>query len=119
MASGSMVCQATVVVVGSDNGAGVLLLTVSIVANEFSFSRMVIVASSESLSSLYCNELPLDNYPTLARPLGSLPAVIGGRKRPISSLKREVIPNFPRCITKSILHWLDVPFAPICAPVVS
>ena len=53
-------------VVGSDNGAGVLLLTVSIVANEFSFS--VIVASSESLSSLYCNELPLDNYPTLARP---------------------------------------------------
>ena len=119
MASGSMVCQATVVVVGSDNGAGVLLLTVSIVANELSFSRMVIVASSESLSSLYCNELPLDNYPTLARPLGSLPAVIGGRKRPISSLKREVIPNFPRCITKSILHWLDVPFAPICAPVVS
>ena len=72
MASGSMVCQATVVVVGSDNGTGVLLLTVSIVANELSFSRMVIVASSESLSSLYCNELPLDNYPTLARPLGSL-----------------------------------------------
>ena len=36
-------------------------------------------------------------------------AVIGGRKRPISSPKREVISNFPRCITKSILHWLASP----------
>lgn len=48
-------------VVGGDNGAGV-----PGAANEFSFSRMVIVASLSS--SLYCHELLLDNYPTLARP---------------------------------------------------
>jgi len=43
-----------------DNGAGV-----PGAANEFSFSRIVIVASSSSL--LYSHGL-LDNYPTLARP---------------------------------------------------